>query len=128
MRRELANRETKEMIKLIAISIIAIILYLCFSFSNAYGYQVGNLDRLNFDNTARIDWSSDSWLTTPDPGIRSVESNIGSTSGGNFNYIQDADDGYPDGNEVCPPVPEPTIMILFGMGLGTLGLYRKFRH
>jgi hypothetical protein len=127
MRRELANTETREMLKLIAISVVAIVLYLCLSFSNAYGYQVGNLDRFNVDNTAEINWQSDSWLSMPGADLRSTEGNSVSASSFDFDNARSFNDGSFDDNEVCPTVPEPTIIILFGMGVGTLALYRKIR-
>lgn len=128
MRRELANRDTKEMIKLIAISIVAIVLYLCLSFSNAYGYQVSNLDRLNMTANTEINSQSDTWQPLPSSDLRSFEGYDASAFGKDLGNDYFYDDGSSDGNEVCPAVPEPSIIILFGMGAGSLALYRKFRH
>ena len=127
MRRIQLDRDFKEMAKLIGISLLAIILYLCFSFSNAYGYQISNLDRIQIENPAKINWHSDSWLSSnvESKSAAGVNFNNGITgsTGGEF-----LDDRFPGGDKVIPSIPEPTVTILFGLGLGALALYRRFRN
>ena len=128
MRRELVNRDTGEMIKLIAVSVFAILLYLCLSFSNAYGYRVSNLDRLKIENSGKSTVQSDAGLTIPDSQVRSIDGCTSTFHDNNYYDLKTLNDDMSDGDKVCPVVPEPSILILFGMGVGTLALYRKLRQ
>ncbi len=127
IRRERIDRESKEMAKLIGIAFLTIILYLCLSFSNAYGYQISNSDRIRIENANKIDWDSDSWLAS-NVNYNSVNGSYFDNTFTDMTGVDFMDDSYGDGDKVVPAIPEPAITILFGLGLGTMALYRKIRR
>jgi hypothetical protein len=126
MRRVQLESESREMARLIAIGILTIFLYLGLSFSNAYGYQISNFNRFQLESPEKIDWNSDSWLSSNLVFSPSFTPYGETANGGK--YFELMDDGYSEGGDVVPSVPEPAITVLLGLGLGTMALYRKLKR
>ncbi|MBD3218772.1 MAG: PEP-CTERM sorting domain-containing protein [candidate division Zixibacteria bacterium] len=127
IRRARIDRESKEMVKLIGIAFLTIILYLCLSFSNAYGYQISNSDRIRIENPNKIDWDSDSWLLS-NVNYNSVNGSFFDNTPTDMTGFDFMDDGHSSDDKVVPAIPEPAITILFGLGLGSMALYRRIRR
>lgn len=96
------------------------------SFSTAYGYQISNFNRIQVESPDKIDWNSDSWLSSDMDYRFAPDRPYSKTADGGTSFELVADNFVND--DVLPAVPEPTITILFGLGLGTMALYRKLRH
>lgn len=130
MNREYARREKHEIVKLIVISMIVIFMYLAVSFEEVYGYQVTSLLNIEQEYIQPINWKSDLWLE-PDNSEDLFYSTSFDNSGGINNSFQDSFnnfDSYSDINTTnsIPTIPEPGLLLLFGIGLGGLRIARKF--
>jgi hypothetical protein len=113
----------------LAVSILVIALVLCFTWTPVYGFNFSRIDNVaggTGDNTAGSNGAgekgSDMLLTTG--------SNFGSLTthldpGNSYTNFRD-DMDFDNSNPPCS-VPEPTTLILLGLGLVGGSLYRKVR-
>jgi hypothetical protein len=99
--------------KLTAISMAIVVAILCLSYSNAYGL------------------TTPMQLTKPSEQSQTSPNSTGTISSTQFDFDAEVDDGFNiddvtlGAKETCPPIPEPTTLILLGFGLAGIKLLKR---
>ena len=124
MERTYSKREKTEFIKLIILGFIVILLYLAISFEPVYGYNIWAFERIMaqpYDNTQ---------IENPPKFSSALNSSYWESESlgndGNGWIVPDEFEFEPNTDEKCPPVPEPTTLLLVGLGSAAFVLRRKF--
>ncbi len=127
MIRDYEKRDAREIIRLVIIGFIAIVIYLCFTYSTAYGYENPQYIH-NYYDAERINWKTDTWLR----GDNNLTTESWQENFFNYKYEFPANNfeygGTEEDGKSIPNIPEPAIVVMLAVGIGSFALYRKIRH
>lgn len=110
-------------------SVLVIVLFLCLTWTPAFGYNFSRIDNVagdingSNDGTTHTTKGSDLVLTT---GNGPNQPAAGPSPGDDNTFIW-SETNYDNAAPACPPIPEPTTLMLIGLGLAGGSLYRRLR-
>ncbi len=119
------NEQVINRFQLVFLAVTVILLFLCLTWSPAYGYSLARIDNI----TIRSDDSLGSQgtglsLAASAPGLGMPADRPVWSAEQPFAYST-----YDEVPNACPPpaVPEPATLMLLGIGLASVSIYRKMR-
>jgi len=113
----------------LTVSALVIVFFLCLTWTPAYGFNVSRIDNVaggteEGDNGSETGTKGSDLVLITGTGIN--QPTTGPAPGTGNTFIWDEMD-YDNEAPACPPIPEPTTLILIGLGLVGGSLYRKIR-
>ncbi|MBU1317579.1 MAG: PEP-CTERM sorting domain-containing protein [candidate division Zixibacteria bacterium] len=114
----------------LTVSALVIVLLLCLTWTPVYGFNFSRIDNVaggtgGSDNGNGTGTKGSDLVLTTGTGINQPATGPSPGTGNSFLWGNEA--AYDNAAPACPPIPEPTTLILIGLGLAGGSLYRKIR-
>jgi len=111
--------------QLVFLSVTIVVLFLCLTWSTAYGYSFSRIDNIaSQTNAPQGSEGNSSALKSSMTSYSSYSDRFSWNDDESF--ARDTDDGVPA--SCPPPTPEPATLVLIGMGLAGAAVYTRLRR